>query len=408
MTEFPHSADRERQAENADIAVVGSGPAGLAAALSLSQAGYEVVCAGPPFAPTDTRTTALLQPSIDLLEEIGVWAACQPYAAPLKVLRLIDDTGRLFRAPDAAFDAAELGDQPFGYNIPNQALVRALHDALAARAAVRFQPTDSVTDVVPEDDGMRVDLREGGAITARLVVGADGRNSLCRRRAGIKSRTWDYPQTAIACSFAHTHPHEGTCIELHRPAGPLTAVPLPGNHSSLVWVETPEEAARLGALDEAGFARELERGLHFALGRINGVGPRGTFPLKGLQAHQFAARRVALVGEAAHVVPPIGAQGLNLGYRDVTALTRRVENERSESGDPGGPEVMRAYDKARRGDVMTRTLAADLLNRTLYTEFAPFQIARGAGLHLVNTIGPLRRFLMREGLTPGRAQYSPE
>jgi len=408
MTDFPHSFHPERQAENTDIAVVGSGPAGLAAALALSLAGFDVVCAGPPFAPTDTRTTALLQPSIDLLEEIGVWAACQPHAEPLKVLRLIDDTGRLFRAPDAAFDAAELGDQPFGYNIPNQALVRTLHEAIAARAGLRFQPTDSVTDIVPEGDKMRVDLREGGAITARLVVGADGRNSLCRRRAGIKSRTWDYPQTAIACSLSHTRPHEGTCIELHRPAGPLTAVPLPDDHSSLVWVETPEEAARLSALDDAAFARELEHGLHFALGRINEVGQRGTFPLKGLQAHQFAARRIALVGEAAHVVPPIGAQGLNLGYRDVTALTRLVENERLEGGDPGGPEIMRAYDRARRGDVMTRTLAADLLNRTLYIEFAPFQIARGAGLHLVNTIPPLRRFLMREGLTPGRARFSPE
>ncbi len=381
-----------------EIAVVGAGPAGLAAALSLAQAGFEVICVGQPFAPTDTRTTALLQPSIELLEDLGVWEECRAQAAPLNTLRLIDDTGRLFRVPDAAFHAAELGEGPFGYNIPNQALVLALHRAIAARERVTFQPTQAVTDVSPADDSVRITLTEGGGVTARLVVGADGRRSLCRRAAGIKAQTWDYPQTAIACSFAHTRPHEDTCIELHTASGPLTAVPLPDGWSSLVWVERPEEADRLRALDEAAFARELERSLHYALGRVTEVGPRGTFPLSGLQARDFARSRVALVGEAAHVVPPIGAQGLNLGYRDVAALTHTV---RETGGDPGGEAVMRAYNLARRGDVTTRTLAADLLNRTLYSGFLPFQLARGAGLYAVNTVGPLRRLLMREGLTPG-------
>ncbi len=383
---------------NTEIAVVGAGPAGLAAALSLAHAGYEVICVGQPFAPTDTRTTALLQPSIELLDDLGVWEDCRAQAAPLNTLRLIDDTGRLFRAPDAAFHADELGDGPFGYNIPNQALVLALHSAIAARESVSFQPTQAVTEVVPGADGVRVTLSEGGSVSARLAVGADGRKSLCRRAAGIKAQTWDYPQTAIACNFRHTRPHEDTCIELHTASGPLTAVPLPDGWSSLVWVERPEEAERLRALDEAAFARELERSLHYALGRVIEVGPRGTFPLSGLQARDFARNRIALVGEAAHVVPPIGAQGLNLGYRDVVALTRAV---RETGGDPGGEAVMRAYNLARRGDVTTRTLAADLLNRTLYSGFLPFQLARGAGLYVVNTVGPLRRLLMREGLTPG-------
>lgn len=381
----------------AEIVVVGAGPAGLAAALSLAQAGYEVICAGQPFEPTDTRTTALLQPSVDLLNELGVWEGCRAQAAPLNMLRLIDDTGRLFRAPDAAFRADELGDRPFGYNIPNQALVLALHRAIAQRTGVHFQPTEAVADVTPGADSVRIGLSEGGSITARLVVGADGRRSLCREAAGIKARTWDYPQTAIACSFTHTRPHEEACIELHTARGPLTAVPLPGDGSSLVWVETPEEAKRLMALDDAGFARELERSLHFALGRVTQVGKRGAFPLSGLQARDFAANRIALVGEAAHVVPPIGAQGLNLGYRDVTALTRAVEEA---AGDPGSEAVMRDYNAARRMDVTTRTLAADLLNRTLYSGFAPFQLARGAGLYAVNTVGPLRRLLMRQGITP--------
>jgi len=383
--------------KQAEIVVVGAGPAGLAAALSLAQAGFEVICAGQPFAPTDTRTTALLQPSIELLDELGVWEDCRQEAAPLNTLRLIDDTGRLFRAPDAAFHAEELGDGPFGYNIPNQVLVLALHRAIAARERVTFQPTQAVTDVAPGADSVRIALAEGGSITARLVVGADGRKSLCRRAAGIKTQTWAYPQTAIACNFRHTRPHADTCIELHTASGPLTAVPLPGDRSSLVWVETPDEAKRLNALDDGAFARELECSLHFALGRVAEVGPRGMFPLSGLQARDFAKKRVALVGEAAHVVPPIGAQGLNLGYRDVAALTGAVKEA---AGDPGGEGVMRSYNLARRGDVTTRTLAADMLNRTLYSGFLPFQFARGAGLYLVNTVGPLRRLLMREGITP--------
>jgi len=389
--------DTHRADMRTEIAVVGGGPAGLAAALSLAQAGYGVICVGQPFTPTDTRTTALLQPSIDLLEDLGVWEDCQGEAAPLNTLRLIDDTGRLFRAPDAAFHAEELGDGPFGYNIPNQALVLALHRAIAAREGVSFHPTDAVTEVTPGNESIRLTLTEGGSVTAQLAVGADGRRSLCRKAAGIKVQTWDYPQTAIASNFAHTRPHTQTCIELHTASGPLTAVPLPGQKSSLVWVETPEEAERLHALDDAAFARALERSLHFALGRVTEVGPRGTYPLTGLQARDFAANRIALVGEAAHVVPPIGAQGLNLGYRDVAALTGAVKES---SSDPGAEAVMRDYNLSRRGDVTTRTLAADLLNRTLYSSFLPFQVARGAGLHLVNTVGPLRRLLMREGITP--------
>jgi len=393
----PGSAQSAQRDLEADIAVVGGGPAGLAAALAMAEAGHKVVCAGTPFAPTDTRTTALLQPSIEFLEELGVWAQCRAQAAPLQTLRLIDDTGRLFRAPDAAFHAEELGDGAFGYNIPNQALVRALHQAVSERDSVIFQPTKGVVEVIPSADRVRIALSEGGSVTARLVVGADGRKSLCRKAAGIKAQAWRYPQTAIACNFAHTRAHDNACIELHRKSGPLTAVPLPGLRSSLVWVETPEDAARLNALDDAAFARELERSLHFALGQVTEVGPRGTFPLSGLQARDFAANRIALVGEAAHVVPPIGAQGLNLGYRDVAALARIV---RQAGEDPGGATIMRDYNLARRGDVTTRTLAADLLNRTLYSGFAPFQLARGAGLYLVNTVGPLRRLLMREGITP--------
>lgn len=394
------------EAMGADVLVAGGGPAGLAAALALAQHGCRVVCAGPPVPPAgsgDTRTTALLAQSVDFLDQIGVWQTCRQDAAPLSVLRIIDDTGRLLRAPDISFRSSELGSEPFGYNIPNRTLVAALHGAIEGAENVRYMPTARIVSVECWRDQVRFKLAEGMQLAGRLGVGADGRKSISRSAAGIEARVWAYPQTAIACNFDHAEPHHDTCTELHRAAGPFTVVPLPGRSSSLVWVETPQQASRLMQLSDEDFAAAIEQRLYSALGRVTRVGPRGSFPLSGLIARQGARKRVALVGEAAHVVPPIGAQGLNLGYRDVADLVQVVARELARGGDIGGERVMSAYNDARRGDVRTRTLAADLLNRTLYTEFPGFQLARGAGLHMLNALGPLRRLVMRQGITPGRA-----
>jgi len=388
------------------IAVAGTGPAGLATALALLDAGLEVAIFGPrPFADTarpDTRTAALLAPSIAFLESLGVWGACAPHAAPLKRLVISDQTGRLLRAPDVSFSAAEIGAEAFGYNIPNRALVAALHQAVAARAGV-WHETAAVADIRHTGAGVEIETAEGGRFGARLLVGADGRESLSRARAGIEARRWDYGHTAVVCSFTHEAPHNDTCIELHRSAGPLTVVPLPGNCSSLVWVERPDEAARLMDLNDAAFAAELEAKMGAALGAISEVGQRTAFPLSSLAVARFGARRTALVGEAAHVIPPIGAQGLNLGFRDAADLVRILSERRDASGfDPGSEGVLAAYTAARRGDVWTRTLAADLLNRTLISGFMPFDLARSVGLGALTVGGALKRFLMRQGMGPSR------
>jgi 2-octaprenyl-6-methoxyphenol hydroxylase len=376
-----------------DVVVVGAGPAGLAAAIALRQAGWDAVCAGPGPDPArpDRRTTALLGGSVRFLEGLGLWEALAQSAAPLRVLRIVDRTGRLFRAPDIAFDAAEIGEEAFGYNIPNAVLV----EALMARLGDAHLPTPGIEAVEPGDRAVQLRLPGGRIVQARLAVGADGRNSLCREAAGIGARSWAYDQTAIAANFRHSRPHRGACTELHFPAGPFTVVPLPGDWSSLVWVERPAEAARLIALDEAGFAAEIAQRLEGTLGDVIEVGARGSFALSGLVARNVAGGRIALVGEAAHVMPPIGAQGLNLGFRDCADLVR----SRDGAADPGAPSALARYESARRGDVLARTLAADLLNRTLISGLMPFQLARGVGLGALAMLPPLRRFAMRQGMS---------
>lgn len=386
-----------------DIAVAGAGPAGLAAALALAGTGLSIVCAGPSAAQNsgqaDTRTTALFGPSIRLLERIGVWAACLPQAAPLRALRIIDQTGRLLRAPGITFRAAEIGEETFGYNIANRHLLEALRQALAGHDRLSYRETAGVTGLAVSGGHVRLALREGDGISARLVIGADGRNSVCRQAAGISTFGWRYEQTAIACNFQHEGAHEDVCTELHCPAGPFTVVPLGDKQSSLVWVETPAAAQQLMQLDEAAFAQRIDGKLGGLLGRITGTDRRAAFPLSGLTAREYAKNRVALIGEAAHVVPPIGAQGLNLGFRDAAAIADCVAGAKAAGEDIGSGRLLSAYDTARRGDILSRTLAVDLLNRSLITPILPFQIARGLGLYLLNAIGPLRRFVMRQGMT---------
>ena len=385
----------------AEIAIVGAGLTGLAAAAALSREGFAVVLAAPAFdeaaAQADTRTTALLPPSVQLLENLAVWQSCRADGAPLLGVRIIDDRGGLLRAPEVLFEASEIGWQDLGANLPNACLSAAFARTLRAAPNLRWLPTRAITTVAPGPSQVTLGLAEGGRIEARLVVAADGRNSTCRAAAAIPVRTWDYPQVAIAASLTHVRAHGGISTEFHRRPGPLTTVPLPGLASSLVWVEAPEEAARLAALAEREFASVLEARLMGVLGPIEALGPRRLFPLAGLAAQSLGRRRIALVGEAAHVIPPIGAQGLNLGLRDVATLADCVAQARANGRDIGGEETLAAYAAARAADVVSRTAMVDLLNRSLLTDFLPAQALRGLGLHMLAASGPLRRLAIRGG-----------
>ena len=252
---------------------------------------------------------------------------------------------------------------------------------------------------------MTVSLEGGDRIAARLVIGADGRRSLCRTAAGIESDGRAYPQTALTFNLAHARPHHDTSTEFHTESGPFTLVPLPGERSSLVCVVEPAEAERIAALDDAALNDEIEQRSHSILGKIAVEPGRGAFPLAVETVRDASAQnRIALVGEAAHLIPPIGAQGLNLGLRDAACIGELVVSARRDGGDVGAPDLLARYDALRRADVKSRTLAVDLLNRTLLSDFLPVQSARGLGLYLIDRIGPLRRAVLREGVAPAASQ----
>jgi 2-octaprenyl-6-methoxyphenol hydroxylase len=390
------------EALTTDVAIVGGGPAGLTAAIALAEAGIDTaLIARHP--PNDHRTTALLAGSVTALTTLGVWAGCGDNAAPLRAMRIVDDTGRLIRAPEVCFAAAEIGLDMFGCNIENRHLVAALL-ARARELDTMMRVEDEAREVHVENGAASIILLSGNKVAARLVIGADGRESLCRAAAGITSDSRRYPQTALTFNLAHARPHQDTSTEFHTATGPFTLVPLPGQRSSLVCVTTPAEAAHLAELEGASLAEEIERRSHSILGSVEVEPGCGHFPLAIATARGFAQNRVALIGEAAHLLPPIGAQGLNLGLRDAAAIAELVVAAQRAGRDVGAPDVLARYDAQRRADVMSRTFTVDWLNRSLLTDFLAVQSTRGLGLYLMDRIGPLRRAVMREGVAPAASQ----
>jgi 2-octaprenyl-6-methoxyphenol hydroxylase len=384
----------------AEAAVVGAGPAGLLSAIALAAAGVETLLIAPSAQP-DHRTTALLAGSVTALDTLGVWQSCQQHAAPLKKLRIVDDTGRLLRAPEVLFDAAEIDCDAFGYNIENRHLLVALQ----MRAAALGLKCVAEPALAIEWDSAGVTIKyEHGEAKVRLAIGADGARSLCRTAAGIATARRGYPQSALTVNLSHTRPHEETSTEFHTDQGPFTLVPLPGRRSSLVCVATPAQCAELASLTDAELSAEIERRSHSLLGKPTVETGRGLFPLAVENADTVARNRIALVGEAAHVVPPIGAQGLNLGLRDAASIAELVAETRQQSRDIGSVDLLERYERERRADITSRTLAVDLLNRSLLTEFLAAHGARGLSLYMVDHVGPLRRALMREGIMPAASQ----
>jgi 2-octaprenyl-6-methoxyphenol hydroxylase len=393
-----------------DIVIAGAGLAGLTAAFGFARAGFDVVCCGAAERTARGRTVALLDQSVAFLKSLGLWARLEPQAAPLRSLRLVDDTGALFPPRPVEFHASEIGLDAFGWNIENDRMAGAIEASVPQAPRVTRIAT-GITNYEFAAQAIRTRLENDRVISARLAVGADGRDSKARRAANLEARAHRYPQMALTVYLAHRLPHDGFSTEFHTRGGPFTLVPLPSsaaapNRSSLVWVMGHEKARRRKALDDEALSREVERQSHSLLGAMRIEGERGFFPIIRQIVPKIVGERLALVGDAAHVLPPIGAQGLNLGLRDVEAIIAHAVDARAEGRDIGGPETLRAYERARRADIALRTGAVNGLNRALLAHFAPLDFLRGAGLSTLSSIGPLRRFVMRAGVGPwltGRA-----
>ncbi len=380
-----------------DITVAGTGPAGMIAALALSRAGFSVHLAGPAPNLQDGRTTALMSPALAFLAEIGVLSEVEAESAPLRMMRIVDGTRRILRSPVVTFHASEIGEAYFGLNIPNRVLNKALETAVRNRPDICWHET-MVERWRIADDHVTAHLNDGGELSAALAVAADGRHSLAREAAGIRTSTQPYGQSALSLSFRHTRGHSSISTEFHTESGPFTQVPLPGNRSSLVWVVEQKEAERLSALPQKSLSAEIEARMQSMLGQVTVDSRVQVYPLSVSLPRTFGQNRVALVGEAAHMFPPIGAQGLNLGVRDVQHL---VEIASLSRRDPGAKMALATYDAKRRPDILARTGAVSLLNRSLLSDMLPAQFARSAGLGLLGAFAPVRAFFMREGLRPG-------
>ena len=385
--------------DKADIVIAGGGTAGLAAAAGFGSLGLSVLCVdplpaeAPDGADADLRTTAILQPGRALLDQAGLWDRLLPEATPLRVMRIVDAAGRPVRRD---FDAGDLGEAPFGWNIPNRVIKRAFAERLAEMEHMTLLRGVGFATRHAELDEVHVGLSDGQRVTARLLVGADGRNSKVREACGIGAQVTRYGQKALVFAVTHDAPHGGVSTEVHASGGPFTLVPLPDHEgrpcSAVVWMTDGAEAMRLRDLPEDAFAEEVNARSAGVMGPLTLVGGRQAWPIVTQVADGITARRTALMAEAAHVVPPIGAQGLNMSLRDLQALLDLAAQRRGEIGEDGW---LRAYARARESDIRLRATGIDVLNRVSIGGFGPL---RALGIRALHDVPPVRHALMRLGL----------
>jgi 2-octaprenyl-6-methoxyphenol hydroxylase len=387
--------------ERTDILVAGGGIAGLTAAAALAAAGWSVTVAdpAPPGAgPADTRTTAFLAPARALFETAGVWNALAPSATRLDVLRLIDTAGwPPTERTRRDFAAADLGEETFGWNLPNATTREALARALGSMPGVTLRLGVGFRAALVRDREVIVTLTDGARLAARLVVGADGRASAVRDAAGSGATVTRYGQRALAFVVTHPEPHGNVSTEIYNRGGAFTLVPMAdreGRHASaVVWMEDGPRAVSLAALDPVAFGAEATSRSASVLGPLEVALPVGVWPVVTQVADRLTAQRTVLIAEAAHVLPPIGAQGLNVSLADIAALAGSLRGD-----DPGAEAGLDAYARARQADIRARAAAIDLFNRVCRSGAPPVQALRRAGLSGLHDLAPLRRSLMRAGL----------
>lgn len=385
-----------------DLAVVGGGMTGLAFATAVAGAGAEVALIDPvPWPdtvapPFDGRVTAVARASRYLLEGIGVWPTLLAEAEPIIDIEVSEHASpfRVF------YDHREAGREPLGHIVENRTIRVGLIEranALTSEGLTLCIP-DKVRHFSEQADRTLVTLESGERLSASLVVGADGRGSICRREAGIDVMRFDYAQTGIVATIAHERPHHGLAVERFFPDGPLAILPMTGNRSSIVWALQNELASGLIGLDDDDFLGELEERFDERLGAIALAGPRFHYPLSMAQSKRYTDRRLALIGDAARAIHPIAGQGWNLALRDVAALAELTVDALRLGLDPGSPSVLHQYERWRRFDSLALIAVTDGLNRLFANDFFPLKLAREWGLGLVDRTPPLKRFFMQHAM----------
>ena len=390
-----------------DILISGGGIAGLTAAAAFGAAGFSVICVDPAPPVTDReakgadlRSTAFLQPAQAFLEKAGLWDRLAPHAMPLQIMRIVDAGGEVAEPRVTKdFNASDISDKPFGWNLPNWLLRREMAAHLNAMPNVDFRPGTATTTLFTRAAHARVGLSDGSAQQVRLVIAADGRGSPMRQAAGIGVKTRRFGQKALALAVNHPLPHGNVSTEVHRTGGPFTLVPLPDHDgkpsSAVVWMEEGPKAEALFRLPDAELEAAMsERSCHL-LGRLTLASQRTIWPIIAQHAERLAGERLALVAEAAHVVPPIGAQGLNMSLNDLSALLDLAVKAPERLGDAA---MLDAYHRARITDIRARVAGITLLNRTSMLSAAPLRDARAHALDALYGIAPLRKTLMQLGL----------
>lgn len=383
--------------QKVDILVAGAGLAGLIAANAFARAGFSVLCVDPAKPRQDRRTTAFLQPAARTLERAGLWQALSDEAEALQVMRLADaggGAGQLRYVAD--FDASEISDAPFGWNLQNARLRDVATDVLATDA---LRLGVGVVRMTPRAEATLVRLSDGSVIEARLIIAADGRNSAVRTALNIPVQTFRYGQKALVFSVHHETPHHNVSTEIHRSGGPFTLVPLPdveGRHtSSVVWMDQAAEAARLDALSDADFLAAVEQRACGVLGKLHLASDRQLWPIIGQLARHLTGPRTALVAEAAHVVPPIGAQGLNMSLADVESL---LDLAIAKPNSLGSMSMLDRFARMRWPEISARVLGVDALNRASIAQSQNLRDLRLQGLKTLHQIAPIRQMAMRSGL----------
>jgi len=390
-----------------DILISGGGVAGLAAAAAFGVAGFSVICVEPTAPVTDAagngadlRTTAFLQPAIAVFRSAGLWDRLAPQACALQVMRIVDAGGEAVVARMTKdFDAADISDQPFGWNLSNWLLRREMLARIAELPNVTFLTGVSTIRLLTRDAAALVSLSNGESVAARLVVAADGRASTMRNAAGIGVKTTQYGQKAVTFAVTHPLPHDNISTEIHRSGGPFTLVPLPDRGglpcSAVVWMEAGPEAQRLADLPVPEFEAAINARSCHVLGPLTLASRRMIWPIIAQIADRMAGARVALMAEAAHVVPPIGAQGLNMSLTDLAVL---LELAQADPAGLGSVAMLDAYHRRRYLDVRTRVMGIDALNRASMAQSQSLRDLRAAALSALYAATPVRRAVMKAGL----------